>query len=79
MKLFCIIGASGSGKSEIEKAIHEMGLAKKIVSVTTRSMREHEVEGVDYFYWTDEKFDEEVEKGNFIEHTSYNGWSYGGS
>jgi len=63
---------SGSGKSTIEKMLEENGI-KRIISYTTRPMREGEVEGRDYYYVTEEEFN----KLDLIENTEYRKWHYG--
>lgn len=55
-RIFCLIGASGSGKSAIAKTLIESGMSE-IVSHTTRNPREGEVHGYDYYFVSDEEFD----------------------
>ena len=76
MNIFCIVGKSGSGKSfyfdQIIKDsdfIHSTNL-KPLVYGTTREPRENECDGVDYFFFTDEKFDK-IPKENIIECRTY--------
>src|SRR5882762_2741823 len=70
-KLFLIVGPSGTGKTTLVGALKERGLAE-VVSVTTRSPRLGEVEGVHYNFITREFFQQLVEKDAFIEHVEYN-------
>jgi guanylate kinase len=81
-KIFCLLGASATGKSTIESIIHNKGTMNKIVSSTTRPMRSNEKDNVDYHYISKDEFLSKLEKGDFIESTSYNvatgdTWYYG--
>ena len=76
-----ICGKSGTGKSTIAKELEKRGY-QKIITDTTRPKRKGEENGVDYWFDTDEEFDEFLREGEFIETTSYkvaNGetWRYG--
>lgn len=75
-KLYCLLGKSASGKSTIEKLLEEKGL-KRLISVTTRSPRENEKNGVDYYYITEQEFENLKNNNKLLEHTEYRGWHYG--
>lgn len=64
-----IAGPSGSGKNAI---IREIMAAHphcdRLVTATTRLVRPGEVDGVDYFYFSVERFDSEMAAGNILEH-----------
>ena len=47
------------------------------MSATTRRPRPGETHGVDYWFLSDEEFDERVRAGEFIEHAEYSGRRYG--
>jgi guanylate kinase len=47
------------------------------VSATTRAPREGEVDGVDYFFVSRERFQQMVDEGAFLEHAEYVGNCYG--
>lgn len=73
-----ILGESCSGKSTLQKYLVESnGKYKKAVSYTTRPMRNGEVDGIDYHFISDKKFDKREKNGFFAEHSSYRGWRYG--
>lgn len=80
INILCLIGATSTGKSEIEKKLKNYGL-EKIISYTTRKPRQGEIDGIDYHFITNEKFEELEKKDFFVEKTSYtvNGehWWYG--
>ena len=47
------------------------------MSATTRRPRPGETHGVDYWFLSDEEFDERVRAGEFVEHAEYSGRRYG--
>jgi guanylate kinase len=47
------------------------------VSATTRPPRPGEQHGVDYWFLSDADFEERVAAGDFVEHATYSGRSYG--
>ena len=76
--LIIVSAPSGCGKSTILHRLMEK--REKLcfsVSATTRAPRTGEVDGVDYFFITREKFEEMVENGEFLEHAEYVGNCYG--
>ncbi|MGL5718302.1 MAG: hypothetical protein ACRCX2_35185, partial [Paraclostridium sp.] len=70
-KLVCIMGESGSGKSTIEKELIDSSIFKKIVSMTTRPIRMNEVDGEDYYFVNDIKFQKYIIEDMMAEHTEY--------
>lgn len=81
-KLFCIMGKSASGKDTIfKKLTQDKNLnLKRVVSYTTRPMREGEQEGVEYHFVTTKRLEELEKKGKVIECRDYSTvhgiWSY---
>lgn len=67
--LFCLVGASGSGKTTIAQYMKKMGMVE-LVSHTTRAPREKdgEIHGVHYYFVTDEEFDkiDKIEESAYI-------------
>jgi guanylate kinase len=60
---------SGAGKTAISRAILEQDAEIELsISVTTRSKRPGEVDGVDYIYVDAGRFNAMVEKGEFLEY-----------
>ena len=61
-------GPSGSGKGTVLKeALKKSDNLELSVSVTTRSPREGEVDGVDYIFYSQEKFKELISENGFLE------------
>lgn len=66
--MFIIEGPSGTGKGTIAKQLLEQDKNIKFsVSVTTRAPRHNEVEGVDYYFISNEKYDELLKQDAFYE------------
>lgn len=77
-KLIVLSGASGAGKSTVvHKAMEMRDDICFSTSVTTRSPRPGEVDGKDYFFIDQKKFDEMVACDELLEHAQYVSHSYG--
>lgn len=76
--LLVLSGPSGVGKTTITRVIREK-IPESVfsISATTRPRTSVEVEGVDYYFLTDEEFAKRVEAGEFLEHAVYAGYRYG--
>lgn len=67
--LIVISGTSGAGKDSVIKALQQRGLPIHfVVTATSRPKRPNEVEGVDYFFVTRQRFEEMIAKEELIEH-----------
>lgn len=77
--MLILVGPSASGKTQIVKILREKYGLNKMVTYTTRTMRQGEVEGIDYFFLTKEEFEKRINDGFFIEYVVYNGNYYGTS
>lgn len=65
--LVVISGPSGAGKGTVyQKVIERTGMMRS-VSVTTRKPRPGEVEGVNYFFRTEEQYQQMIAAGEFLE------------
>lgn len=73
--LIILIGPSGSGKSTIEKILVRQHGFDRIVSHTTRKPRPGEINGVDYYFVSEDEFNQ-IE---MVESIEYNGNLYGAS
>jgi guanylate kinase len=66
-----LLGASSSGKSTIEKILSEKFGYEKIISYTTRPQRLGETNGKDYYFITNEQFQNSMKQGLFAEYDEY--------
>ena len=74
--LIILSGPSGVGKGTIRKLLmetHEELKIKYSISMTTRSPRNQEVDGVDYFFVSEEEFQKNLEADNFLENAAFVG------
>ena len=77
-KLIILSGPSGSGKSTVVfKAIESRNDICFSTSVTTRKPRSGEVDGREYFFVDQARFDEMVANDELLEHATYVSNSYG--
>ena len=77
-KLFVISGASGVGKSTVLRAVMAQRSDLRFsVSATTREPRENEVDGVDYYFVSHERFEEMIRQNEFVEYDLHLKNSYG--
>lgn len=75
--MIVLVGASASGKTEVAKLLAAKYNIVKMITTTTRSMREGEVNGRDYFFLSKEEFEAKINQDFFVEHTMFNGNYYG--
>ena len=78
-RLYVLSGPSGAGKGTICKAVMDQGDPELALSVsmTTRAPREGEVNGVSYYFVTQEEYDRTVAEDGFLEHAGIYGNCYG--
>lgn len=76
-KLFVVSGPSGVGKDTVVGKYLKNGNAHLSISATTRSPREGEVDGKDYYFITKEEFEDWIKQDKFLEYASYNNNYYG--
>ena len=70
--VFVVTGTSGAGKGTLEKALlSQMPELELAVSATTRERREGEEDGREYWFISDEEFDEKLRDGEFLEHVEF--------
>ncbi|MBP3279964.1 MAG: guanylate kinase, partial [Butyrivibrio sp.] len=81
-KIFLLMGKSTSGKDTIYRNLieDESLFLKKVVPYTTRPQRSGETDGVQYFFKTEEEYQDLKRNGQIIEertyHTNYGEWRY---
>ena len=69
-RVLIISGPTGVGESTITKEIIKLyPLFQRLVTATTRKPRLQEKNGVDYYFFTKNKFENEIKKGNILEYT----------
>jgi guanylate kinase len=68
-RLYVIAAPSGAGKTSLVKALMEREPRLRFsVSYTTRKARANEIDGRDYHFITAARFQEMVDRGEFLEH-----------
>ncbi len=77
--LIILSGPSGSGKSTVvARLLERTALPLRLsVSATTRSPRPGEVDGVQYYFWDQVRFEAAIEAGEFLEYENVYGNYYG--
>lgn len=76
--LIVISGPSGAGKDTIcQKLINECNNLYLSISMTTRKPRNTEISGKDYFFVTNNEFEENIKNNIFLEYAIYNNNYYG--
>ena len=77
-KLIILSASSGAGKSTICKDLLKKNEDWKFsISATTRPIRDNEVDGKDYYFFSKEKFEHKEKFGEFIECEWVHGNRYG--
>ncbi|HET56108.1 MAG TPA: guanylate kinase [Ignavibacteria bacterium] len=77
-KLFVFSAPSGSGKTTIIRKILEIYSELVFsISATTRNKRGAEVDGVDYFFISEEEFQKKIDNDEFIEWEKFYDYYYG--
>lgn len=76
-KIAIIIGKTGSGKDSIFKELQESNILHKVISTTTRPMREYEEDGVDYHFIDRYDFLAQDNLDKFLDTSLFNSWYYG--
>ncbi len=77
-RLYVIAAPSGAGKTSLVKALMEREPRLRFsVSYTTRKPRATEIDGRDYHFITPARFQDMVERGEFLEHAQVFDNSYG--
>jgi len=75
--LFVLSAPSGAGKTTLISSLRQKPDFVYSVSCTTRPPRRGEVDGEDYFFLTEEQFEERAAHGDFLEHARVHGHLYG--
>lgn len=75
--MIIICGASASGKTQVAHYLEKEHGFLKVVTCTTRPKRIHEVDGVDYHFYSKDEFISRINNNEFLETTIYNNYYYG--
>lgn len=76
-KLFVVSGPSGAGKSTVTKLVRKELNIPLAISATTRKARVGEINKVDYYFFSQEEFKENIKNDNFLEYANVHGNYYG--
>ena len=78
-QIIVISAPSGAGKGTVIAELLKNDNKSRWLSVsaTSRTMREGEKEGVNYYYLTEEEFKKKIDEDYFLEYTNYAGNFYG--
>ncbi len=77
-KIVVISGFSGVGKGTVvQRLMNDYDHYALSVSMTTRQPRENEVHGVNYYYVSNEEFEEMIARDGFLEYAGYVDHYYG--
>ncbi len=69
-KVLVIGGPTGVGESTVtQEVIKNYSIFKRLVTATTRKPRLNEEDGVDYYFFSKQKFMRELKAGNIVEYT----------
>ena len=67
--VYIISAPSGAGKTSlVKKLCEEWSFIKPSISLTTRKIRDSEVDGKDYFFVSEEDFNSKIQNGDFLEY-----------
>ena len=80
--LLCILGKSNAGKTTLVKHLEKKYNIKRVVTTTSRPMRDGEIDGIDYHFVTREDANNSIKNGEFTEYAEYkvankDTWIYG--
>ena len=77
--LIVLSGPSGVGKGTVRKALFNMEGHNLVysISMTTRSPRNGEVNGEDYYFVSKEEFEDRIKKGKMLEYAQFVNNYYG--
>jgi len=76
-QLIVVSGPSGAGKGTICRMLIDQIEASLSISMTTRAPRAGEINGENYYFITNKKFDSIAESGGFLEYAEVYGNYYG--
>ena len=76
--IFIISGPSGAGEDSVIEGLKKILPVEKIITSTTRAMRSGEAHGVNYYYLSEQEFEDKIKNDELAEWTrEYNNNLYG--
>ena len=76
--LIIISGPSGSGQDSVIESLAKLIPIERVITTTTRAMRDHESPGHPYYFLSKEAFQKGIDENKFFEYAKqYNGEFYG--
>ena len=67
--LLIVSGPTGSGKTTLcERMVAEVNNVQRVVTSTTREKRPGETDGIDYYFFSPETFEDKIKAGEFYEY-----------
>lgn len=76
--LIVLTGKTASGKDTIKSALlSKYPNLKKVITTTSRTPRDGEINDIDYHFLTRDEFEQKVKSGEFAEYVEYGGNLYG--
>lgn len=77
-KVFVLSAPAGTGKTTLaRRLIEDLHNLQRLITCTTRKPREGEEDGRDYFFVSREKFEEKIQRDEFLEYVELYGHYYG--
>ena len=70
-RIFYLMGKSASGKDSVYRELMKRFSFEKIVMYTTRPMRQHEKNGVQYYFTDEQEYQRLLDEGKVIESRCY--------
>lgn len=77
IKIIALMGKAGAGKDYLLQELLKTNNYNEIISCTTRSPREGEINGKNYYFITEEEFFNNIKNNEMLEYACFNGWFYG--
>ena len=74
-KVFVLTGNTGTGKTTVANYLNEFYEMPKVITHTTRPPREGEIDKIDYYFETEQSF----EDNHYLESVAYANYRYGSS
>ena len=76
--LIVLTGKTASGKDTVmTKLLLKYPKSERIISTTSRELRQGEKNGIDYKFISREEFEKKIKSGDFLEYVEYGGNLYG--